>query len=209
MPKTAIDYSKCVIYKICCRDPSVTYEYYGHTTNKTNRKIGHKFSCNNETNKNYNLKVYQTIRENGGWNNWQFIVVEEYPCQNVNEATLRERYWIELKQAKLNMNIPSRTIEEWYEEHEGYNKKYYEKNKEQILEHHKKYNEENKEKISEYKKEYYNDNKQIISDRLKKKFICECGSELRHADRLRHMRTQKHINYLNQINNQANENDGA
>ena len=141
MPKTAIDYSNTIIYKICCRDPSVTYEYYGHTTDKINRKKHHKYNCNDENNKHYNLKIYQTIRENGGWDNWQFIVVEEYPCQNVNEARLRERHWIELKRPTLNTNIPGRIHEEWRND-----------NIEQISENKKKYHQENRERILEYKK---------------------------------------------------------
>lgn len=211
MPKTAIDYSKCVIYKICCKDPSVTYEYYGHTTNKINRKREHKYSCNNENSKNYNLKVYQVIRENNGWDNWDFIIIEDYPCQNVDEARLRERYWIELKQPQLNFQIPSRTCEEWYNDNRNEllekNKKYNKRNREKILEYQKKYYEDNKQKILEKQKKYYEENEERISQKI----ICECGSKIRSSEMSRHRKTQKHINYLNQINNQiqANENDGT
>jgi hypothetical protein len=38
MPKTIIDYSKCVMYKIVCNDLEITDIYVGHTTNFTRRK---------------------------------------------------------------------------------------------------------------------------------------------------------------------------
>lgn len=218
MPKTATDYSECVIYKICCRDPSVTYEYYGHTTNKTSRKKEHKTRCNNENDKHYNCKVYSVIRENGGWDNWQFIVVEDYPCENINDATLRERYWIELKQSQLNIRIPIRTTEEREQMMSEIKKKYYKLNRELVLEKNKKYHDENIEQITEYQKEYNIKNKEKLSEYRKKyreenknmmseKIICECGSEIARHSMTKHRKSQRHINYLNQT--QANENDGA
>jgi hypothetical protein len=177
------------------------------------------------------------IRENDGWDNWDFVVVEEYPCQNIIEATLRERYWVELKQAQLNTNIPSRTIKEWYDEHEGYNKKYYEENREELIEYQKKRYEENREELIEYQKTYHQknreeyvdyqkkyyeetkdkrkkyqeENKNKIMGRRNERIICECGCEVKRANIAPHRKTQKHMNYLNQINNQvqANENDGC
>ena len=63
MPKTQMDYSKTIIYKICCKDTNVTDFYIGHTTNFTKRKNQHKTSCVNE---NYKCKgefKYKVIRE--------------------------------------------------------------------------------------------------------------------------------------------------
>ncbi len=48
MPKTKIDYSKTIIYRIVCKDLSITECYVGHTTNFTKRKCQHKNDCNNE-----------------------------------------------------------------------------------------------------------------------------------------------------------------
>ena len=55
MPKNIIDYSICCIYKLCCNDPLIKDEYYGHTTNKTKRKqyiINNKFIDSKERKKN-------------------------------------------------------------------------------------------------------------------------------------------------------------
>ena len=66
MPKTLINYQDTIIYKICCNDLNVKYVYVGHTTNFVKRKCNHKSDCNNNNSKSYDLKVYQTIRDNGG-----------------------------------------------------------------------------------------------------------------------------------------------
>ena len=88
MAKKKINYQNTVIYKICCDD---TEEFYiGSTTDFTRRKSQHKSACNNENNKNHTSKIYQTIREYGGWDNWRMVVVEEYPCENKREAEKRE-----------------------------------------------------------------------------------------------------------------------
>ena len=65
MPKQSIDFSKTVIYKIQNVDnPELLY--IGSTSNFTQRKHQHKSNCRNDNGKEYNLKLYQTIRENGG-----------------------------------------------------------------------------------------------------------------------------------------------
>ena len=45
MPKTDIDYSNTIIYKITCKDPTVNEVYVGHTTNFVQRKYSHKQNC--------------------------------------------------------------------------------------------------------------------------------------------------------------------
>jgi len=104
-----------VIYWIKCIDPNIPDEYIGSTTNFKGRTNTHKSDCTNEKSKKYNLYVYKFIRENGGWENWSLIPNEEYPCENVNQALIRERYWVETLQAELNKQIPSRNKKEYCE----------------------------------------------------------------------------------------------
>jgi hypothetical protein len=112
MPKQAIDYSKTIIYKIVCNDLNIKESYIGSTINFRQRKHTHKSYCINEKSEKHKLKIYQTIRANGGWDNWNMIEIEKYSCEDGNEAKTRERYWIEKMQSSLNMNRPIITKEE-------------------------------------------------------------------------------------------------
>ena len=103
MPRQVVNYSKCVIYKIVCNDLNIKDVYVGNSTDFTKRKSRHKHSCYNSNCKEYNYKVYQFIRDNGGWTNWSMIEIEKYPCNDGNEARSRERYWAEQFNATLNL----------------------------------------------------------------------------------------------------------
>ncbi len=132
MPRTNIDYSNTIIYKICCKDiSSITEIYVGSTTDIRKRKWRHKSSCNNENTKIYNNNVYQFIRNNGGWSNWDMIEIEKYNAIDGYDATKRERYYIEELKATLNSYIPSRTQKEWCEDNKEY---IYEKRKNHYIE---------------------------------------------------------------------------
>ncbi len=87
MPKETIDYSNTIIYKIYCKDVLIRHVYIGHTTNFTKRKYQHKIACNNGKKTN----IYDIIRENGGWNNWEMIQIAKYNCRNITEAKLKEQ----------------------------------------------------------------------------------------------------------------------
>ena len=81
------DYSKCYIYKLCCRDASVEEVYIGSTTNIIKRRNNHKKCCNNPNSKGYNTYKYQFIRDHGGFENWCLIVLEEFSCNSKLEKT--------------------------------------------------------------------------------------------------------------------------
>lgn len=128
MPKKPIDYSKTIIYKIVCNDLNIKDVYVGHTTEFTKRKCKHKYCCLNKNNSKYNYKVYQIIREHGGWNNWEMIEIEKYPCVDENEAKARENYYYDLLNSKLNTITPLMREATRAE----YLKNYFTKNKETI-----------------------------------------------------------------------------
>jgi hypothetical protein len=109
-----VDYGKSIIYKLCCKDPTITDIYVGSTVNKNRRNQLHKHYCNNINDKKYNFYVYEFIRNHGNWDNWQFVVVENFPCENKIQLQTRERYWLETLNATLNKVIPTRTIKEYY-----------------------------------------------------------------------------------------------
>ena len=185
MTKIKINYSKCSIYKLCCRDPSITGIYIGSTTNLRARKNGHKSKCTNINSKGYNLYVYQYIRDNGGWQNWDLVVIETLQCNNSVELHTRERYYIDALKAMLNKNIPNRTDAEYRED-----------NKEKII----KYYEDNKEKIIAKTKKYYENNKVKVYQWKTQKFNCPCGGKYDNTHKSRHEKSKKHLNYINNQN---------
>ena len=190
MPKIPIDYSKCCIYKIEHIDDE-SLVYVGHTTNFDKRKIAHKGSCKNDNDRQYNFKVYQMIRENGGWDMFKMIEVEKYPCNDRREAERRENEVMKELKASMNMIKSFRTQEELTE----YRKEYRESNKPKIQEQKKEYRENNKLKIQEYKKEYREANKSKINEKVK----CECGCEIVKHKLKRHQATKKHLEKMKNI----------
>ena len=107
------DYSNNVIYNIICNNETITDIYIGHTTSFYQRERLHKSNCNNPISKGYNYKIYKIIRENGGWDNWKMNIIEKYPCENIEQAKERERYWIEQLTSTLNITIPNRSKKEY------------------------------------------------------------------------------------------------
>ena len=107
-----VDYSKSVIYKLCCKDPLIEDIYIGSTTNMKVRKGQHKTDCNNKNIKAYNQNNYQFIRENGGFDNWDMIMIEEYSCNSKTELQKKERYWFDELKPSLNSIRPYATKEE-------------------------------------------------------------------------------------------------
>jgi len=161
-----VKYNQSHIYKLCCKDTDITDIYIGSTTNFRHRKYEHKSCCNSINNKKHNYKVYQFIREHGGWENWTMILIENVNCNAKLELHQKERYYIEKLKPSLNQQLPSRTQEELLE---------YQK------EHNKEYRIKNKDKINEYQK---------------KKFTCECGGKFTICHKNQHFKTKKHIKFL-------------
>jgi hypothetical protein len=106
MPKTEIDYSNTIFYKIHCKNPDVKDVYIGHTTNFVQRKSSHKRSCTHEKSANYNCKVYNVIREYGGWNNWKMEIIAFHECADHYTARKIEQQYFEEYRATLNSIEP-------------------------------------------------------------------------------------------------------
>ena len=106
MPKTDIDYSNTIIYKIFCKDSDITDIYVGHTTNFVQRKYAHKQGCINEKSSNYQYKLYKTIRDTGGWKNWKMEIINFFNCKDHYEARIKEQEYFNLLNATLNSIEP-------------------------------------------------------------------------------------------------------
>lgn len=106
MPKKEIDYSNTIIYKISCKSPNISDVYVGHTTNFVQRKYAHKGCCMNKNSPSYGDKVYNIIRNNGGWDNWTMEIVSFFNCNNLYEAQQKEQEYYLLLNATLNSIDP-------------------------------------------------------------------------------------------------------
>jgi len=106
MPKNEIDYSNTIIYKITCKDTNINDVYVGHTTNFVQRKHAHKQSCINIKSPNYKCKIYEVIRNNGGWDNWCMQIINFFNCRDHYEARQKEQEYFVLLNATLNSIEP-------------------------------------------------------------------------------------------------------
>ena len=82
-------------------------------------KSSHKCRCNNESDKCHNGDKF--IRDNGDWQNWDMIVVENFPCDSKNQLHTRERFHMELLHATLNI-IPTKTQKEYQQKMQNISK---------------------------------------------------------------------------------------
>ena len=194
------DYANTVIYKISCKDTNITDIYVGSTTNIKNRIRHHKDSCNYPKNKHYYYKVYEFIRNNGGFDNWDIIVLEEYPCNSFSDAVIKEREYYETLKPTLNSRYPQRTYKEYCNENKEYKKEYDKNyriiNNEKRKEQKNQYYNDNKKEINEKRKQYRIDNKEKINEKIKEKIICECGYEITKCNLKRHQKSAKHFKLL-------------
>ena len=191
MPKTPIDYSRTVIYKIQHIEDD-TLLYIGSTTDFTKRKSQHKISFLNPKSKEYNNKKYQVIRDNGGWDMFSMIEIEKYPCRDKREAEKREDEL--MRTMKANMN--SYRAHCGFDTIQQYQQQYRNNNKETIQQHKKQYRNDNKETINEKMKRYYNDNKETIQAKASERITCECGNIIRRDSINRHRKSKKHIDLM-------------
>ena len=194
MPKVPMDYSKCSIYKIEHVDDE-SLVYVGHTTNFDKRKTQHKINCYNDNGKPYNFKVYQMIRENGGWEKFLMLEVEKYPCNDRREAERRENEVMKELKSSMNTNKSFLTQDELTEYKKEYNKEYNESNKHKIQEYMKDYYELHKPEIKEQVKDYYKANKLKLNAKVK----CECGCEIVKQNLKQHQASKKHFYKLKNI----------
>jgi hypothetical protein len=155
MPRLPINYENACIYEIVCKDVNITQRYVGSTTNLIKQRYGHKSDCNNEKSKQYNFYVYQFIRANGSFDNWDVVLIEQViDCKDKENLHKRERFYIESLKAELNKCIPLRTYKEYYVNNREEKKEYYENNINKIKECQRAYRVNNNDKINEYQREY-------------------------------------------------------
>lgn len=182
-----------IFYKICCIDKNVDYTYIGSTKNFRRRKCHHKSDCSNESRKAYNITLYKTIRENGGWDNWTMSPIGKGIFEKKVDALIEEQKYITDNNTTLNDRKAFNTKEDNDDYHKQYNEMYYETHKAELIEKHKKYKDTHKEEIKEKDKKYYETHKEKINTKKKEKTTCECGGCYTYAYKAQHFKTKLHI----------------
>jgi len=195
-----VNYSNGKVYKI--ESHLGDKVYYGSTTKKylSQRMDKHRGDYKQWLEGKCNLVMSYKMFEEYGIENCKIVLIENCPCESKDELTSRESYYIRNFDC-VNKNIPGRTNKEWREDNRvklvEYKNQYLEDNKERIREISKQYREDNKESLSEKKKEYYHANKDKILEQMKEKYTCECGVELCKSNKSNHVKSKKHINFIN------------
>jgi hypothetical protein len=76
---------------------------------------------------------------------------------------------------------------------------YYYRHREQKIEYQKKYNRDQGDKIKNYNKDYYQKRREEILEKAKTKITCECGCEVQLFNMNSHKKTNKHSKALEKI----------
>ena len=133
-------YSIYNLYKINSNDC-----YIGKTKNVKARMVLHKYYSKSST-----YKLYEFMRANGGFENFEYEILET----DISEAQgpIKERYYYNLYKPSLNNNVPAQSQEQSQLQ-------YRTNNKFKLLEKTKLWQANNKEKYMNYQKQYYQNKK--------------------------------------------------
>ena len=182
----ATDFTNCYIYHIIDSDKVV--HYVGSTSNFNSRKSKHKYTCNNEHDKQHHFDIYKYIRDHGGFDNFEIVPIRK--IENISNKTelriaendemkkytglknMRGSYLSPEKRVIQNIenskkwreNNPGKNIEnckKWKEKNPEYDRNWAKNNPEKVKEKQRKYRENNREKISEKQRQYYQKKKQL------------------------------------------------
>ena len=124
--------------------------------------------------KYHNVSSFEIIK----YDDCYIELYEAFKCENRNELTKREGEIIRLlKNELVNVKIEGRTEQQYRKD-----------NADKIKQNKKQYYVENADKI----KQYYVDN----AEKLKQKNICICGTEYSTSNKSHHLKSKKHINYI-------------
>ena len=183
--KKTWNYQNGEIY--CIRNTQNNEIYVGSTCQSLSQRMT-QHRADYKTNKCQGMKIYKNMFEFGIENHY-IELLEEYPCESIEQLRKREGEFIRELNASLNTLIAGRNSKEYYNDNievkAQKDKEYYNKNIDKIMERKKIYNQENRERINQNKKIYYAnnsdetktkarqyriDNKELMAKRDKEKY---------------------------------------
>ena len=110
-------------------------------------------------------------------------LIEDCPCDNKEELRTREGFFIR-GMGTLNSYIAGRSRQDYSVD-----------NRISIKTYKKQYDENHKTESIQYRK----DNKALIKEQRSKLIICECGRQVTHQSKFRHIKTQIHQQLMNEL----------
>jgi hypothetical protein len=172
MTRTKINWEtqEITFYKFVCKDAVILYTYAGHTSSFRHRKTNHKSNCNNPTSKEYNYPLYQFIRANGGWDNWEMRPIKTQLCKDKMEALQIETELIDEQAFKLNDRPAYTSKEERKEQYLKYHQEHKEARNKSSLNHYYEHKEENREIHNASSIKFYHENREEINARRREKY---------------------------------------
>ena len=169
------NYSNGKIYKI---EPIQGGDIYiGSTTKKylCERMTKHRTDYKRWKSQQMNKLMVFDIFEKYGIDKCKIVLIESFHAKNKEELLSREAHYIRTLEC-VNKHIPNRSRKEWEED--------------------------NHEKLHQYRENYYENNKEAIIARLKEAVVCECGCEVWKCNLIRHKKTKKHLDRMNNLNDE-------
>ena len=174
-----MDYKNGKIYKIL--NDNTDDVYVGSACQPLSKRMAeHRGALNKKACSNF--KIYNKMKEIGK-EHFYTELIEEFPCDNVEQLRAREGYYIR-QIATLNKLVAGRTKEEFEEyRHEAkkeYGRKYRKEHcdAEKQKTYNEKYKSEHKEEIKDQRKKHYDDNKEEIKEKQMKYYVANRETRL-------------------------------
>ena len=162
-----------IIYKMAMSESDNTV-YVGSTTDLRRRKYNHA-----STSLHAPSKVYQYIRDNGGFQHFDLFEIERIEFTDKHQLYERERFHLEQLRNSgviiLNKNIPNRT--------------------------HKQYYQDNRTDIILNVRDYQNTHRPLILEQKNRRIMCACGDNHNYSNKINHFKTERHKSYLRSLSN--------
>jgi len=179
-----VNYQNGKIYKIT--SPNTEKVYIGSTCIDLDKRLKrhiNDYKIYLEGKRRY-ITSFEIIKEN----DCEITLLENVNCNNKKELHLKERKYIDEIKC-VNKFKPLRGVKEWYKD-----------NRVRLLEKQKKYQQKNRAKRILYIQEYERKNKDKIEARKSEKITCVCGVVIRKDSKARHIKSKKHITFMEQKN---------
>ena len=164
----------------CIRNTINDLIYIGSTYQKLSQRMTNHRN-NSRASKNQNMKLYKAMKELGK-ENFYIQLLENYPCENVEQLRKRETELMLEYKADLNKNRNGRTN---YER----NKEYQQTHEEELKQYGKNYRETHKEEIKQKKHEDYVKHREKRLQQVKANY--QANREAREERRKQHYEENK------------------